>query len=286
MPFEIWRTGIGTPDDPSDDIRLVPYFFDEDSSGDFNLMDIDHPVSGGANDPYTDWIYMFLPEDDSPGDAGYRAWEAAALALPVDPVKGVPVAPSQGEFFGVGLQAEALVRQVFVLFNGGDVATGTYVQEMPETGTTFRIVTSKPIQAGDVYTISTGGLEAVRGEAEVAQNALARIGIVPNPYRAHSNYDVSGFRSEARIVNLPAEATIRVYALNGALLRTLVKADPSVDYLAWDLRSEEGLPVSSGLYLVHVTAPGIGATSVRGSRCQRRSMAESDARPLSASAHS
>ena len=35
VPFELWRTGINTPDDPSDDVRLIPWILG-DPIGDGN----------------------------------------------------------------------------------------------------------------------------------------------------------------------------------------------------------------------------------------------------------
>ena len=95
VPFELWNIGIGTPNDPSDDYRMVPYIIDDagaypDHSGEgdniFDLEswgdatngggDLEHSVSGGNNDPFTDWVYWYRPEDTSPGEAGYKAAES------------------------------------------------------------------------------------------------------------------------------------------------------------------------------------------------------------------
>jgi hypothetical protein len=34
---------------------------------------LDHEASGGNNDPASDWVYWYMPGDQSPGDAGYQA---------------------------------------------------------------------------------------------------------------------------------------------------------------------------------------------------------------------
>jgi len=133
VPFEVWNTGIGTPDDPSDDFRMVLVGIDWDGDG-WNLQCYDHEVSGGDNDPVTDWIYTYLPADNdmSPGEAGYEAWKADLL---------VGTADHHG--------SEVMARLVFVNWNGGDVSTcdprPTFTSEMPEAGTVFRIETAKPI---------------------------------------------------------------------------------------------------------------------------------------------
>jgi hypothetical protein len=38
-----------------------------------------------------------------------------------------------------------------------------------------------------------------------------------------------------------------------------LKKNDDSPYLRWDLRNEAGVPVASGIYIVHVEAPGIGS---------------------------
>jgi hypothetical protein len=82
-----------------------------------------------------------------------------------------------------------------------------------------------------------------------------RIGITPNPYVGASDYEVSSLTDEVRFTNMPEEATIRVFQLSGVLVRTLVKN--SVEpFITWDLRTDNNLPIGSGLYVIHVEAEG------------------------------
>ncbi|MCK7526136.1 MAG: hypothetical protein MZV64_55280 [Ignavibacteriales bacterium] len=38
VPFELWNIGIGTPDDPSDDYRMIPLLYDYRwSNGDWGI---------------------------------------------------------------------------------------------------------------------------------------------------------------------------------------------------------------------------------------------------------
>lgn len=57
----------------------------------------------------------------------------------------------------------------------------------------------------------------------------------------------------ARFINLPENATVQIYTRHGALLRTLEKRGAST-FLPWDVRTDFGKPVPSGLYLIHVRA--------------------------------
>ncbi len=77
--------------------------------------------------------------------------------------------------------------------------------------------------------------------------------IVPNPYLGASDYEVARVVDVTRITNLPSRATIRIFTLNGTLIRTLEKSSDA-RFLNWDMNTEEGLPIASGMYLIHVDA--------------------------------
>ncbi|MCH8277025.1 MAG: T9SS type A sorting domain-containing protein, partial [Bacteroidetes bacterium] len=126
LPFELWNIGINTPDDPSDDYRMILAGLDQDVDG-WGITQTDHEISSGNNDPETDWFYWFNPADTSPGRTGYDTWAAEALAI------------RNGENAFLG--PEVLGRMVFVNWNGGNVESRVYDQYMPEEGTVFRLET-------------------------------------------------------------------------------------------------------------------------------------------------
>jgi hypothetical protein len=240
VPFELWRTGIATPDDPSDDVRLLAAICETGcGAGTTDLVyDIggDHAISGGANDPATDWTYWYEPADLSPGQSGYDTAVASNFAS------------------GVG--GELLARTVLVAFNAGTAPP--YLAELPEEGTVFRLVTTKPSQPGDVFAFSTSTFAARAPTLDEQQAELDEIGITPNPYRGTSAYEVNNLSNDVRFTNMPDVATIRVFTLNGTLVRTIRKESPGIRSLSWDLATDEGLPLGSGMYLIHVDVPGVG----------------------------
>jgi hypothetical protein len=60
-------------------------------------------------------------------------------------------------------------------------------------------------------------------------------------------------------MNLPQECTIRIYTITGGLVQTLHHESTRDDgQLAWDLVSRDGMNIAFGVYLYHVTAPGVG----------------------------
>jgi len=257
VPFEVWRTGIATPNDPSDDVRMIVATLDWSGDG-WGIDPDDHPVSGGTNDPQTDWNYWYLPVNDTPGQAGYDAW----LSTLISTCYGEDTSGCNPVTHG----AETFARIVFVNWNGANVVDYAFPDgppdaDMPEPGTIFRIVTQKPHNPGDQYTISTAAYAAKSDSTDLAIASLAGTGIVPNPYKGASAYEINLISDEARIVNLPEVATIRVFTLDGTLIRTISKNSTETS-IAWDLTTDEGLPMASGMYLVHVDAPELNAEKV------------------------
>jgi hypothetical protein len=139
---------------------------------------------------------------------------------------------------------------------------GNQVPQAPKGGDIFRIKTSKQFAKGDEFTFST---IAASVENEKAKEELSKIDVVPNPYVAAApwesrNLNFSG-RGERRIdfINLPKQCTVRIFTMNGALVKTLNKdTSPTNGALSWNLISEDGMDVAFGVYVYHVDAPGIG----------------------------
>lgn len=240
VPFEVWYIGSGTPDNPADDYRMIPYFNDIDGNDQFNLAKSDHQISGGDNDPETDWIYAYEPTDKTPGQAGYNAAVAANFAS------------------GVG--SEVLARLVFVNWNGGSISDPTWPanvnQTMPATGSVYRIITTKPNNPSVKYTYST---PAPLAGAEQDVASAAKIGVYPNPYYASNQAETSRFDRFVTFNNLPKNAIIRIFNLAGQMVRTLEKSSDN-QFLRWDLMNMRNYPVASGIYIAYVELPDLGYT--------------------------
>lgn len=123
VPFELWWSGPGTPDDAADDIRLIPAGLDRALDG-WGMQADDHPVSDGVDDPQTDWLYAFSPLDTSPGSTGHDVWLQTLISSCYH--SGPTCQP---DVHG----PEVFARYVFVNVD----ADGT--SPMPEAGTVFRI---------------------------------------------------------------------------------------------------------------------------------------------------
>lgn len=250
VPFELWRTGVGTPDDPSDDVRMVPYVVDADMTSllhtdglpAFNLVttrsmdaaqeiwggrfnSTDHSVDPGNDDPMTDAIYFATPIDDLPGTFGYEIWERVALQeVGLGQCDG-------GAFYGRNAFDNSMRRVVLVSWNGGDVCNDqqgdgmceptAYRQALPPTGAIFRIETTPLVEkrfegvfsAQNLpYTVETNAIGGVL--ATLAFEALTITGQFE---------DLSSPLTSLQLCNVGHGDT----CANGLSLNSLVLVDPT-----------------------------------------------------------
>jgi hypothetical protein len=82
---------------------------------------------------------------------------------------------------------------------------------------------------------------------------LEQVRVVPNPYRGTETWDQPN-QSEVHFINLPAQATIKIFTVAGDLVRTIQHSDPVRDFERWDLRNDSQQDVSSGIYIYRVDA--------------------------------
>jgi hypothetical protein len=250
VPFELWNTGISTPDDPSDDYRMFPYILDSEGDGSFNLTAIDHSLSGGDNDPETDWFYWVIPEDRSPGESGYNA----ILSLIRSDVAGYP--------YLAGAAGDAIRRMVLVNWNGGSVSDSTFPVNvnsiMPEPGTVFRIISSKPNSTDDVFAFTA---PTVTYSSATARVDVEKINVFPNPYYAYNSLEPDRFTKFVTFNHLPQKAVIRIFNLAGTQVRKLEKNNPD-QFFRWDLKNQAGFPVASGMYIAYIDLPDLGKQKV------------------------
>jgi len=91
------------------------------------------------------------------------------------------------------------------------------------------------------------------GPAARESGAAGRVSVAPNPYRAGSSFDnPSGEVELGRqiwFLNLPPRCSIKIFTLAGDLVRTLQHDDPLEGKFAWDVLSEYGRAIATGLYV-------------------------------------
>ncbi|MDO8999474.1 MAG: hypothetical protein Q7W45_06895 [Bacteroidota bacterium] len=134
-----------------------------------------------------------------------------------------------------------------------------------------------------MYKFNTSDIATLFQEASTAKNALDLIRVVPNPYYGSSAYEVNRIDNRVRITNLPSKCTIKIFTMNGTLVKTItrdvsgqediylgtsgsgtdIKQAKRLPYADWDLKNQSGISVASGLYIFYVDAPGIGEKIIK-----------------------
>jgi hypothetical protein len=129
-------------------------------------------------------------------------------------------------------------------------------------GDQFTIYPYTVTRPGVVYEFDSR--QPLIGSTTVAseKGALNDIRVVPNPYYGYNVNEKSSTQRFVTFRKLPINVTIRIYTLNGDLVKKLVKNDQN-STMNWDLKNLDDIPVASGLYLALIDAPGIGQKTMK-----------------------
>ena len=270
VPFEIWDVTQG--------VRLISWFYDFDGNDKWGLHATDHPGSGGSNDPYTDWHYPHLPADMTPGEGGYQAWLASAIA-------GCgAAADSDGNYTSCtgsarGLDQEGpevMGRNIWFVWNLDDVSDGTidaFAGEDvdgdgtpdnmgPEKGTVLRIITNKTNQLADEFTVTAPKLASSDPVDDVT-----KINVFPNPYMGRHQLEgtdsVLPLPKYVTFNHLPTSQDVyfKVFNVAGTMVANFQKTT-TTQYQTWNMRNSNDFPLASGVYVIHIDMPGLKTSKV------------------------
>ncbi len=127
------------------------------------------------------------------------------------------------------------------------------------------------------YLFSFNGKAPEDVEALDKENALDQVNVVPNPYYAYSEYETSQFNKQVKITNLPGRCEITIYSIDGKFIKQINKDETGIDYrvngsdvsnlkykqvqsnVVWDMKNHKGIPIASGVYLIHIVSKDLGA---------------------------
>ena len=112
------------------------------------------------------------------------------------------------------------------------------------------------------YRFNTNDILTVLNDEQTQKEGLEMVNVVPNPYNGISSYETSQLDNRVKIINLPRECTISIYSINGTLINQVSK-DAETTEFEWDLKNMYGIPIASGLYIIHIDAPGIGEKVIK-----------------------
>jgi len=98
----------------------------------------------------------------------------------------------------------------------------------------------------DVFTFKTDGVDGTTAGADMKD-----IKVVPDPYLGRAEWETSRFYRKLQFTNLPDVCTVRIYTLAGDLVKVL-QHESNGGTEEWDMLSDDGLGIASGVYLYHV----------------------------------
>ena len=122
----------------------------------------------------------------------------------------------------------------------------------------FEIITNHINTPSDVFSFTA---PSVTYDAEQAKVDVEKINAFPNPYYGVNPREVNKYQKYITFNHLPSKATIRIFNLAGQLVTTIKKDDTS-PFTIWNLSNDANIPVASGLYIVHIDMPEVGATKI------------------------
>lgn len=176
--------------------------------------------------------------------------------------KGIFSAQDRIVFFETLPNNKTLIT--YQILNNSDVDTTffNHYGRFLGTGDTLSLHTDMPFSASTRFKFKVRGQ---RINNQVAKNSLAKISVVPNPYvvtsmyEPHSPYSSGRGPRQVQFINLPDKCTIRIFALDGTLVRQLDhNTTMSNGSEPWDLMTKENMDVAYGVYIYHIDAPGVG----------------------------
>ena len=146
---------------------------------------------------------------------------------------------------------------MYVLLLKRSSATSNWVN-----GDMLTLTPNYPLQVGRQVTV-VAPAPTYQDPARMSQD-LAKINVFPNPYFGGNTAEEGAFNHYVTFSHLPFKATIKIFTITGELVRTIEHqntnaSDFDFSFERWDLRNSNGLPVASGVYLVHIDIPGAGS---------------------------
>jgi len=187
--------------------------------------------------------FFFILDDDTSGgwSMGDRIY-VAEEEYPAEPLPDVPDYDYPTNFH--------LGRVIFYANVQGAI---------PAAGTIVRFNSTVPNGIADTFTFTTKPVGSDDGT--VVAKSLADVMVIPNPYYNYSVLETDQFDRVVKFVNLPpTRCTIRIFNIAGDLVRELVKENLADAEFVWDVETEQGLYVASGIYGYYIEAEGIGDT--------------------------
>jgi hypothetical protein len=269
--------GTGGVDEVRDIVHNVDVAFNPDPRATYGFLNADANGNGFIDWDDFNYLQSFFEEAQHVafcGTSGGGSDIDGATAADIVQLEATPVIQDVSTNYAT-FATNTATGQGFGMYVNGD----WYIFQtdaLPAAGTvwTLRTYSGRIRTAGEFVDYDATGYELlpairpanipglrVRFESEQAtvlegNPDLRLVHTVPDPYYAQSRYDLSPVEKAIRFVNLPHQATIRIYTVSGLLVDVVNHNDPTLGGLAtWDLKNRSGQFVASGVYFFHVTTP-------------------------------
>jgi len=228
MPLSIYRVKF-----PSGErVRLFPGVYDTDGDGTWSIDAANWTDYGHSSyEPMYAWQGYDADGNEISYDPANEAQYIAEGGLPSGAGWGV----STGEF-----KYPFMTSTMLVMYLEPDAT--------PPWGNRIWIRTNKANTSADKFTFTA---PANTVSDALVEAAVKMINVFPNPYYANNSQEDNRFDNFVTFTHLPQSAKIRIFSLDGKIVRVLEKNTDS-QYFQWDLRNHTNLPVASGVYFAHI----------------------------------
>jgi hypothetical protein len=125
-------------------------------------------------------------------------------------------------------------------------------------GTIMRWIPNVAFDDSDVFTFTT---PIATYSDEAAKQDIIDIQVFPNPYLGSNEQELNKYQRFVTFNHLPQRANFRIYTVSGALVASFEKDDGS-QLATWNLQNDNGLPVASGMYIIHIELPDLNTEKV------------------------
>ena len=272
VPFSLYRHNFATGEKEP----VYAAYLDWDGNGEFNgetgglgpvyQSPAWDPIYGyaafdtdgdGARDYYDpSKTAQYIADDNAfvSGGCGWGAWSPAANPDHYADEWGCPKLYTSitGGYIDTPMMTATLFTDYLAtgyLPTDEGIASGAYNAGNWTGASSVVLITAKPNSSKDTFSFSTEG----KTMASVDYNP-DNITVWPNPYYGYNPEERDALDRRVMFSHLPTEgpATIRIFALDGTLVRTIKHNDMGSQHTYWDMKNNFELPVASGMYVAHV----------------------------------
>jgi len=268
-PFALYRHNFATGEKE----RIAPAYLDWDGDGSFGLVALDgdgeptlsgpvyksrawDPIYGymafdvdgdGTNDYYDPAKEAQYIADNFAFTSGFCGWGSWANGGCPGATTSITNTQTTYVYMTATMFTDYLGNSV--LPDAAGIATGAYNAGNFTGASSVVFNTAKPNSSKDTFTFSTAG----RGMLSMDYDP-DKISVWPNPYYGYNPEERDALDRRVMFSHLPeaGPATIRIFALDGTLVRTIHHNDVGSQHTYWDMKNNFELPVASGMYLAHV----------------------------------